>query len=241
MRLAGPRVFLLLVGAIVLAVFVARSLPVQNGEEGAVGTSGETERLALEATADPDLPDVLLFAGDAGVRKGAWTIVADPTAAGGKRLSHPDAGATRLNAPLAEPKHYFEMTFVADAGTPYRLWLRGRAQDDSLTNDSAFVQFSDSVTSSGMPAFRIGSETGMAFTVEDCNECGVAEWGWQDNGYGEGVLGPEVYFETSGTHTIRVQTREDGLSIDQVVLSPATYLDQAPGTTKNDRTILTRR
>jgi hypothetical protein len=109
-----------------------------------------------------------------------------------------------------------------------------------LSNDSAYVQFSDSVTSSGAPAYRIGTETAMAFTVEDCNHCGVSGWGWQDNGYGEGVLGPEIFFESGGTHTIRVQTREDGLSIDQIVLSPFTYLDRAPGATKDDRTILKR-
>jgi hypothetical protein len=37
---------------------------------------------------------------------------------------------------------------------------------------------------------------------------------------------------------VRVQTREDGLSIDQIVLSPATYLATAPGALKNDTTIL---
>ena len=240
MRLPRPRVVFCVVGALVIGWLVAGGLREEAGEEGAVGTTGDIDVLA-EASAAVDLPDVVLFATDAGVRKGRWTIVADSTAAGGKRLSHPDAGAAKLNTPLAAPQHYFELTFVADAGSPYRLWLRGQAQDDSLTNDSAFVQFSDSVTSSGAPAFRIGSDTAMAFTVEDCNECGVSGWGWQDNGYGAGVLGPDIYFEGSGMHTIRVQTREDGLSIDQIVLSPSTYLEQAPGATKNDATILTRR
>jgi len=32
--------------------------------------------------------------------------------------------------------------------------------------------------------------------------------------------------------------REDGLSIDQIVLSPSTYLNAAPGALKNDNTIL---
>ncbi len=37
--------------------------------------------------------------------------------------------------------------------------------------------------------------------------------------------------------TIRIQGREDGISLDQIVLSPQTYLDLA-GLTKNDGTIL---
>ena len=54
-----------------------------------------------------------------------------------------------------------------------------------------------------------------------------------------GVLGPLVRFASAGPQTLRIQTREDGLSIDQVVLSPARYLDAAPGAAKNDATIVT--
>jgi hypothetical protein len=35
-----------------------------------------------------------------------------------------------------------------------------------------------------------------------------------------------------------VLAREDGFSIDQVVLSPAAYLTKAPGALKNDTTLL---
>ncbi|HEY2905522.1 MAG TPA: endonuclease/exonuclease/phosphatase family protein, partial [Vicinamibacterales bacterium] len=38
--------------------------------------------------------------------------------------------------------------------------------------------------------------------------------------------------------TLRLQQREDGVRIDQVVLSPSTYLATSPGTTKRDTTIL---
>ena len=241
MRLPLSGVFLSIVAAIVTVLLVANGLTrEERREQGAIATTGGSEVLDTEATTGIDLPDIILWAADAPVRKGAWTIVADSTAAGGRRLSHPDAGAAKLNAPLAAPVHYFELTFEAESGIPYRLWFRGRAENNDLTNDSAYVQFSDSVTSSGVPAFRIGTETAMALTVEDCNHCGVSGWGWQDNGYGAGVLGPEVYFEGDSTHTVRVQTREDGLSIDQIVLSPSTYLDRAPGATKDDGTILRR-
>jgi hypothetical protein len=39
-------------------------------------------------------------------------------------------------------------------------------------------------------------------------------------------------------HTIRIQTREDGLAIDQIVLSPSAYLSVSPGALVNDTTIL---
>ncbi|HXI28705.1 MAG TPA: hypothetical protein VNG89_09785, partial [Vicinamibacterales bacterium] len=73
--------------------------------------------------------------------------------------------------------------------------------------------------------------------LEDCTSCGVAGWGWADNGYGAGVLGPVMYF-LAGPQTIRIQQREDGLAIDQIVLSPDTYLSASPGLTKHDTTIL---
>jgi hypothetical protein len=45
---------------------------------------------------------------------------------------------------------------------------------------------------------------------------------------------------TGRFQTIRIQRREDGISIDQIVLSRVTYLARSPGATKNDATILPR-
>jgi hypothetical protein len=42
----------------------------------------------------------------------------------------------------------------------------------------------------------------------------------------------------SGPQTIVIQTREDGVSIDQVVLSAEKYLTMRPGAAKHDDTIL---
>jgi hypothetical protein len=168
---------------------------------------------------------------------GAWHFVADDTAADGKRIEMPDAGVPKIPAALADPADYFEVTFTAKAGTPYRLWLRGRAQADSYNNDSVYVQFSGSVTNTGAPINRIGSTQATVVVLEDCGGCGVHGWGWQDNGYGTGVLGAPLYF-TEGQQTIRIQNREDGMSIDQIVLSSDTYLNTPPGATKDDKTIL---
>jgi endonuclease/exonuclease/phosphatase family metal-dependent hydrolase len=99
------------------------------------------------------------------------------------------------------------------------------------------VQFSDSVTAAGKASYRIGSTTSTVYTIEDCSGCGVSGWGWNDNYYGS-TAGDLIYFATTGTHTIRVQTREDGISLDQIVLSPDQYLSTMPGNAKNDATIL---
>jgi hypothetical protein len=119
------------------------------------------------------------------------------------------------------------------------LWLRGRAQGDSYLNDSVYVQFSNSVTSGGAPVNRINTTEAVAVVLEECSGCALAAWGWQDNGYGTNILGPVLYFE-AGAQTMRVQGREDGISIDQIVLSPDAYLSASPGATRNDTRILPR-
>jgi hypothetical protein len=181
--------------------------------------------------------EVVLYAGQAS-RAGAWVAQADASAAGGTFVIHPDAGAAKITTAAAAPANYVEMTFNAVAGVPYRLWLRSRAQNDYYGNDSVFVQFSGSVDSGGSAMWRIGTTDATVVVLEDCGGCGEQGWGWQDNGYGLNALGPLVYFATTGQQRVRIQTREDGLGIDQIVLSPGRYLSSSPGALKNDTTIL---
>lgn len=183
-------------------------------------------------TTPPSTPtsagNILLEGGSAPTRVGRWTIVSDPTASRGGAIRHPDAGAGKLVTPLASPSDYFEMTFDAVAGTPYRLWVHGKADNNYWGNDSVFAQFSNSVTSSGSATYRIGTTSATEVNLEECSGCGLSGWQWQDNGWGRGILGPTIYFASSGTQRVRVQTREDGLSIDQIILSPSAYLNSAP-------------
>ena len=178
--------------------------------------------------------EIVLYAKNATIA-GNWRVVADAQAAGGARLWNPDAGAPKLATPLGAPANYFELTFTPEAGRGYRIWIRGRADSDYWGNDSVWAQFSGAVTSTGAPAYRIGTADGTWLGVEECSGCGLLGWGWNDNGYGG--LGPLVYF-TAGTQTIRIQQREDGISLDQIVLSPSLYLTAAPGAAKQDGTIL---
>jgi phosphoesterase family protein/IPT/TIG domain-containing protein len=197
-------------------------------------------QVAPASASPPPPPDVVLYAAEAPVRVGNWQVVADSSAAGGNRIWNPDQGASKIVTAAASPADYFEMSFTAQAATGYRLWLRGKAQNDSPYNDSVFFQFSDSTDASGSAVDRIGTTSAEVINLEDCLGCGLSGWGWQDNGWGVGVFGPLIYFQTTGVHTLRVQVREDGLSIDQIVLSASTYLNSSPGALKNDATILPR-
>ena len=140
----------------------------------------------------------------------------------------------RTPASLPFTRMYAEFTFRADAGRPYQLWVRGRADRDSYANDSIHVQFA------GMDGAAIGTTESLTVNLEEGAGAGLDGWGWQDHGYGVGVLGTPIVFATSGMQTVRIQPREDGLTIDQIVLSPETYLGTPPGALKNDTTIVER-
>src|ERR1041384_8563110 len=92
------------------------------------------------ATTQAASTDIVLYASEATTKVGNWSVVADATAAGGARLANADLGGVKLVTPPANPPRYFEMTFNAQSNTAYRLWIRGKAQNDSPYNDSIFVQ-----------------------------------------------------------------------------------------------------
>jgi hypothetical protein len=184
--------------------------------------------------------DVVIYASDvtpSGIH-GAWSQVADATAAAGIKLSSPDAGAAALGAPLSNPVDYFDVPFQAAGGTRYRVWLRVRSMGNSKWNDSLFVQFSDSSDSGGSAIYRIGTTGGLVVNLStDSTGSSNQGWGWPRNAYWLSDTG-EVWFQNSGAHTIRVQVREDGVEIDQIVISPVTYATSPPGLVSNDSTIV---
>ena len=182
--------------------------------------------------------DIVFWVWKAPTRAGAFRVVADATAAGGNRLEHPNANAPRIATPLASPSTYVDFPVVVRADTPYHLWMRGKAAQNFGDNDSVWVQTSGTVDGSGAPIYRIGTTSGMMVNLEDCSGCAISGWGWQDNGFGAGVSGLPLRFSSTGTVTIRIQAREDGISLDQFVLSSATYLNTAPGARRDDTTIL---
>src|SRR3982751_6957274 len=128
---------------------------------------------AVQAMAQSTAPgEVVLRAAATTAKAGAWSVLADAGASGGSALWLPDAGVPKIATASATPRDFFELTFQAKAGVPYRLWFRSRAQGDSWSNDSAFVQFSGSVTSTGTATYRIGSTSARGGFPEGGPRCG---------------------------------------------------------------------
>jgi hypothetical protein len=218
------------------------SLTARATDPAGAATTSNAVLLTVDAPPPPPvapaIDEIVIHAAPAAQIVCGWVVTADSTAASGARLQNPNANAPKVSSPLAAPTQAFDLTFQAEAGKGYRLWLRGKALSNSYSNDSVFVQFAGSVDAAGVPTWRIDSTDGSTVILEDCSGCGLSGWGWADNGYGTNVLGPLVYFAATGPQRLRVQMREDGLGIDQVVLSAVRYLQTPPGAAKNDTTIL---
>jgi hypothetical protein len=183
--------------------------------------------------------DIVIYASDipASGRHGSWTTAADASSPNAIKLVTPDNGVANVNNPLASPVDYVDVTFSAPAGTPYRIWMRMQAAANSKYNDAVWLQFSDA-TAGGSPIYQVGTTSGLLVNLAtDAGATSLNRWGWQNTAYW--LTQPTtVSFATSGTHTVRVQVREDGVQFDQIVLSPSVYLNASPGLLTNDNTIV---
>ncbi|MGE3518957.1 MAG: phospholipase D-like domain-containing protein [Vicinamibacterales bacterium] len=187
----------------------------------------------------PPAAEIVVYAADvpAGGIHGAWTTAADATSPSSVKLVTPDAGLAFADAPLASPTHYVDITFDAEAATPYTIWLRLKALSNSKFNDAVWVQFSDSLVN-GAPAYRVNTTSGLLVNLAtDGSASSLNGWGWQNGAYWLSQT-KTVTFAADGEHTLRIQVREDGAELDQIVLSPGTYLSSPPGAVSNDSTIV---
>ena len=176
--------------------------------------------------------EIVLDASQFVITGSRWQRVSETSTSGGAALVNADWAQPKIGTASASPASYVEARFRAAAGVPYRFWIRMRAENDAWTNDSIFVQFSGAVTSSGAAVHRIGSTGAMGVVLEEGHGAGVYGWGWADGGYG--ALGEPIYFNADGEQRIRIQQREDGVRIDQIVISAGAHVASAPGLTKGD-------
>jgi len=189
-------------------------------------------------TAHAASSDVVLYATDA-VTAGNWSRVADSSAARGQALVSADKGWSSPDGALAAPADYVEFSFSAASKTPYHLWVRMRATGNSKFNDSVFAQLSDATSSTGASLYALGSVNALTLNLQFSNGAKLNGWGWVDDAYW--LSQPStISFSGAGVHRLRLQTREDGVQIDQVVLSPATYLSASPGQKSGDSTVVAK-
>jgi endonuclease/exonuclease/phosphatase family metal-dependent hydrolase len=95
----------------------------------------------------------------------------------------------------------------------------------------------------GADAFKIGTTSATGIALADATDAhrDPVNWGWND-AIGITRTGAAIIFKTTGPQTIRVQRREDGVAIDQIVLSPdaGSFLNTRPGGSHNDTRIIAK-
>ena len=98
--------------------------------------------------------NVVVYANDipAASIHGTWAKATDATSPSSVKLTTPDNGVANANNPLASPPNYVDVTFNADANTPYTIWLRLKATANSKFNDAVWVQFSDALSRTARPS-----------------------------------------------------------------------------------------
>ncbi len=118
---------------------------VQSKTMALMTKNGPVWRFTTAGTTPPPPPtgtaEVVLYASKATRQGSAWQVESDSTAAGGAKIRNPNLDAAKIDTPSATPANYFEMTFFANAGVGYHLWIRGKADGNTWPNDSACVQF----------------------------------------------------------------------------------------------------
>lgn len=114
--------------------------------------------------------------------------------------------------PLAEPVDYADFEFWADGAKTYTIWLRGRSAGDG-DSDSVWLQFGDFIGTDNLPdshrrPWGLGNWR---------DAVGPGVWTWSSSMPGASPV--TVTFEESGRHRMRLQVKNGGHVIDQILLS----------------------
>ena len=112
--------------------------------------------------------NVVVYANDipAASIHGTWAKATDATSPSSVKLTTPDNGVAFADNPVASPQNYVDVTFNADANTPYAIWLRLKATANSKCNDAVWVQFSDALAN-GAPVVPVELHVGAAGKSRD--------------------------------------------------------------------------
>ncbi len=168
----------------------------------------------------PQSPEVVVYASDLpGSALSEFDFWNDPASPGGKLAGTPNGGGHLDPPPENDPHVTFKVR--VQRGVGYRCWIhmkvgppKGQSQANML-----WVQFTDAVDKANRDVLRPG--TGSYLTAQGPTRLG---WAW----VGCDPAEPSIFFRTGGQVTVRLQAGMEGVGFDQVVLSPARFLNQPP-------------
>lgn len=151
----------------------------------------------------------------------------DPASPGGKLAGTTNNGDELDPPPENDPHVSFTVDVVPNVA--YRCWVHmkvGASKGKSQAN-MLWVQFSEATDAAGEEVYRLGTDSYL--TAQGAAQEG---WTWTGcDGADADAPGHLVYFRTSGEVTVRVQAGMEGVGFDQLVLSPAQFLETPPSET----------
>lgn len=191
-----------------------------SGATGPTATPTPTPTPTPAATATPTpVPggEIVLYGSDFTVYGTShWSKLSDSNAVGGYALKSSNVYASVQ----ASPSDYVQATFTANAGTTYYVWARGKGDIyQEWYSDAFWVQFDKSTDTAGTAVYRIGTTDGYQYN-------GYAyftayNWlGGDAQNTNIDVAPLTIKFTTTGTQTIRIQSRQQPMRIDEVWVSP---------------------
>jgi hypothetical protein len=148
----------------------------------------------------------------------------DPASPGGRLVGTPNTGDELDPPPEDDPHVRFRVR--VQRGVPYRCWIHmkvGEPKGVSRAN-LLYVQFTNAVDNASREVFKPG--TGSYLAAQGPTREG---WTWVGCDRADSKSpGPLVHFRASGEVTVRIQAGMEGVGFDQVVLSPARFLNEPP-------------
>lgn len=151
-----------------------------------------------------------------------WRFVDSAGSPGGKAVDTPNSGGNLDPPPESDP--HITAKIKVEGGVPYRVWVRmkvGTPKGVSKAN-KLWVQFSKVVDASGKEILK--PESGSYLTAQGPTTSG---WAWVPCELGS-AKSTKITFKGGGEVTVYIQAGQEGVGFDQLVLSPARYLDAAP-------------
>jgi hypothetical protein len=147
----------------------------------------------------------------------------DPASPGGRLVGYPNTRDYLDPPPENDPHLIFPVPVVA--GVPYRCWIHMKVGEPGgpSTANLVWVQFTGAVDSAGGTV--LAPRTDSYLTAQGPTAQG---WAWVGCDSEQPGLDHLVRFEETGEATVRIQAGMEGVGLDQIVLSPARYLENPP-------------
>jgi hypothetical protein len=170
-------------------------------------------------------PEIIVYASDLADRAlFEFEFWRDPTSPGGVAVGTPNEGDDLDPPPEEDPHVRFKIQ--VRRGVPYRCWIHmkvGKPKGKSQAN-LLYVQFTDAVDSANRPVLRPGT---ASYLIAG----GPSRPGWVWVGCdppAPQAPPARISFGITGEVTVHIQAGMEGVAFDQVVLSPARFLERPP-------------